>query len=74
MKWFIRGFMVIGFSTMLLGMGSMDSESIIVPLCMTFLGIGMMAFSGYVDSWYAWSEGRRRNGKSNRTYGRERKW
>ena len=59
MKWFIRAFMAIGFSVMLIGMGAMDSESVIVPLCMTFLGIGMMAFGGYVDDWYAWHEERR---------------
>lgn len=54
--------MAIGFCVMLLGMASMDSESLIVPYCMTFFGVGMLAFGGYVDSWYAWSEERRKDG------------
>lgn len=66
MKWFIRGFMAIGLCAMLLGMGAMDSESLLVPYCLTFLGIGMMAFGGYVDSWYAWSEERRKHGSNNK--------
>jgi len=60
MRRFIRIFMAIGFCAMLLGMGAMDSENITVPLCMTFLGLGMTAFGGYVDSWYAWDEERRK--------------
>ena len=46
--------MGIGFVAMLLGMGAMDSASVIVPICITALGIGMMAFGGYLDSYYEW--------------------
>lgn len=54
MKHFIRGFMGTGFVAMLLGMGAMDSASVIVPICITALGIGMMAFGGYLESYYEW--------------------
>ena len=49
MKYFIRGFMGTGFVTMLLGMGSMDSASVILPICLIFLGLGMFALGGYLD-------------------------
>jgi len=59
MKILIRSFMSIGFLIMLVGAGAMDSESVIVPLLMTFLGVGMVAFGGYIDSYYEWYEERR---------------
>lgn len=61
MKHFIRGFMGTGFVAMLLGMGAMDSASVIVPICITALGIGMLAFGGYLDSYYEWYEERKIN-------------
>ena len=61
MKHLIRIFMGTGFVTMLIGMGAMDSESIIVPICVTCLGIGMFAFGGYLDSYYEWCEKRRKS-------------
>lgn len=54
MKYFIRAFMGTGFVAMLLGMSAMDSASVIVPIGITALGIGMMAFGGYLDSYYEW--------------------
>lgn len=59
MKYLIRAFMAIGFCITLTGMGAMDSESIVVPLCMTILGAGMLAFGGYLESYYEWYEGRK---------------
>ena len=59
MKYLIRAFMGIGFIATLIGIGAMDSESIIVPICVTCLGIGMLAFGGYIDSYYEWYEERR---------------
>lgn len=54
MKYLIRGFMGIGFVATLMGMGAMDSASVVVPICITALGIGMLAFGGYLDSYYEW--------------------
>ena len=45
---------------MLIGMGSMDSDSVAVPIAMIFLGIALFAFSSYVDDWYVWNERRSR--------------
>lgn len=59
MKLLIRGFMAIGFLLILLGAGGMDSESVVVPMLMAFLGTGMVAFGGYIDSYYEWYEERR---------------
>jgi hypothetical protein len=59
MKYLIRSFMGIGFVAMLLGLGAMDSTSVIVPVCITALGIGMLAFGGYIESYYEWYEERR---------------
>lgn len=61
MKHFIRGFMGIGFIAMLLGMGAMDSASVLVPICVMSLGIGMLAFGGYLDSYYEWYRGEKEN-------------
>lgn len=58
MKHLIRIFMGTGFVTMLIGMGAMDSTSLIVPICTMILGIGMFAFGGYLDSYYEWRETR----------------
>ena len=54
MKHLIRIFMGTGFVTMLIGMGAMDSTSLIVPICIMGLGIGMFAFGGYLDSYFEW--------------------
>lgn len=53
MKYLINGFVGTGFTAMLIGMGSMDSASIIGPACIMFLGIGMMAFGGYLSQLYS---------------------
>lgn len=54
MKYLIRAFMGIGFVAMLFGAGAMDSSSIIAPIMITILGIGMFALGGYLDSYYEW--------------------
>ncbi len=59
MKILIRVIMLIGFLLILVGAGGMDSESVIIPLLMTALGVGMFAFGGYLDSYYEWYEERR---------------
>lgn len=59
MKYLIKGFMGVGFTTMLFGMGAMDSPSLIVPALIMALGLGMFAFGGYLDSYYEWYEERR---------------
>ena len=53
--------MGIGFVAMLIGMGAMDSASLVVPACIMVLGIGMLAFGGYLDSYYEWYKGRGKN-------------
>jgi len=61
MKYLIRSFMGIGFVAMLFGAGAMDSNSIIAPILITILGIGMFALGGYLDSYYEWCEERRKS-------------
>jgi len=61
MKFLIRAFMSIGFIAVLCGGGAMDSDSLIVPIMVVALGIGMVAFGGYLDSYYEWYEERREN-------------
>ena len=61
MKYLIRTFMGIGFVAMLFGAGAMDSNSIIAPLMITILGIGMFALGGYLDSYFEWYTERREN-------------
>ena len=60
MRYLFRTFEGIGFISMLIGMGSMDSDSVAVPIAMIFLGIALFAFSSYVDDWYVWNERRSR--------------
>lgn len=52
MKIFTKALMYIGFALMLLGMGSMDSASMIVPVCLLFAGLGMFAFGGHLSEVY----------------------
>lgn len=59
MKYFIKAFMGTGFVATLIGMSAMDSNTIIAPILITILGIGMFAFGGYIDSYYEWYEERR---------------
>ena len=61
MKYLIRGFMAVGLVVMLMGMGGFDSDTVIVPFLMMMLGIGMVAFGGYIDSYYEWCEKRRKS-------------
>lgn len=49
----------IGFIALMLGMGAMDSDSIIVPILIMLFGIGLFAFSAYIEDWFIWDEGRR---------------
>lgn len=59
MKYLIRTFMSIGFIAVLCGGSAMDSDSLIVPIMVIALGVGMVAFGGYMDSYYEWCEERR---------------
>ena len=59
MKYLIKGFMGIGFAIMFIGLGCMDSASIVIPAFLLFLGLGMFAFGGYMDSYYEWYEERK---------------
>lgn len=66
MKILAKIMMGAGFCIMLTGMAGMDSESVIVPIVMAFVGIGIVAFGGYLESYYEWCEERREHGRNNR--------
>lgn len=52
MKIFTKVLSGIGFVSMLLGMGSMDSSSVAIPIALIFLGLGMFAFGGYLSDFF----------------------
>ena len=59
LRYLIRVFMSAGAIAVLLGGSAMDSNSVIVPICVICLGLGMVAFGGYIDSYFEWYEERR---------------
>lgn len=56
MKYFVKSLKFIGFIAMLLGMGSMDSAYVAVPIAMMFLGIALFVFGNHVEESYSWEK------------------
>lgn len=59
MRFLIRAFMSAGAIAVLVGGGSMDSDSVMVPFAVICLGIGMVALGAYFESYFEWLEERR---------------
>lgn len=53
MKRFFRAISGIGFVAVLIGGGAMSSPSLIVPIAIIFIGIGLYAFGTYMEEQYA---------------------
>ena len=46
-------FECVGFTIMMIGGASMDNPSIILPLIMTFGGLGILSIGWWIDEEYA---------------------
>lgn len=53
MKLISKALEAIGMTSMLVGGCSMDSPSIIIPMIMAFVGVGVMLTGMYLDEAYA---------------------
>ena len=60
MKYLIRGFMAAGIIAVMCGGSALDSASVIAPIMVICLGVGMVAIGAYFDSYYEWYEERRK--------------
>lgn len=53
MKRFFKIISGMGFTTMLIGLGMMDSASVALPIAMIFAGIGTFYFGARMEDEYA---------------------
>ena len=51
MRYIIKFLSGIGFVTMLIGMGAMDSESKVVPMILAFAGVGVFYGFSRLEDW-----------------------
>lgn len=52
MKKISRTIFAVGFFMLLIGAGAMDSESVVVPMVMTFSGLAIAVTGAYMEDAY----------------------
>ena len=60
MRHFFRAIEGIGFVAILIGMGAMDSPSILVPFLTIIIGLALFATGNYFEDYFVWYEGRKK--------------